>query len=267
MKRYLAITGHNVVFPGRNDDWKESVPAKMKRRDARIWQMACAAVAPVVTASERSPRSVIVGTALGALEETRQFLDGVFTDGLGSPRSFMSSVHNSIAGKIALEFGIRGPNLTICDSHNSFASSVITADLLTEHDFPVLICIIDERIPILDELYPYFSRRCRPYLSPDWEEAAIAFSIDVNGAPGRPIRAFGPLSTQRRDPEFVCRSVLQKELPLFTGTFRFNESTTSFVQPAITAADVVHTGTDHTIIGSYSPTSGAVALVEIGPTT
>ena len=267
MKRFLTLTGHNAVFPDINDEWKTAVPPKMKRRDARIWQMACAAAGPLVSASERSPRSVIVGTALGALEETRQFLEGIFTDGLGSPRNFMSSVHNSIAGKIALECGIRGPNLTICDSHNSFASSIVAADLLDEHDFPVLICIVDERIPILDELYPHFSRRCRPYLSPEWKEAAIAFCIDLPGTPGRPIRAFGPLCTQRRDPEFVCRSILQKEIPLFTGSFRFKECTTSFIQPAIAAAEVVNSGTDHTIIGSYSPTSGAAALVEIGSAT
>ena len=267
MKRYLAITAHNAVLPGGNDEWKASVPAKMKRRDARIWQLAYAAAAPILNEAEHPPRSVIVGTALGALEETRQFLEGVFTDGLGSPRNFISSVHNSIAGKLALEFGIRGPNLTICDSHNSLASSIVTADLLTDRDFPVLLCIVDERIPLLDELYPHFSRRCRPYLNPDWNEAAVAFIIDRSGSPGRPIRAFGPLCTQRRDPESVCRSVIRKELPLFIGTFLFNECTTSFVQPAITAETLLAPGTGHSIIGSYSPTSGAVALVEIGPST
>lgn len=269
MKRFLTITAHSMVLPGENDNWKSAVPAKMKRRDARIWQMAMAAVNPLIgaTGTADRPRSVIVGTALGALEETRQFLDGVFTDGLGSPRNFISSVHNSIAGKIALEYGIGGPNLTICDSHNSLASALVTIDLLDDDDFPILLCCIDERIPLIDELLPHFSRRCTQYLSPEWKEAAVAFIIDLPDTPGRPVRAFGPFCTQRRDPEFVCRSVLQKELPTFTGRFLFNESTTSFVQPAVTAATVLDTIPTHAVIGSYSPTSGAAALVEIGPST
>ena len=132
----------------------------MKRQDARIWQMAYAATAGIVTTEDAChPRSVIVGTALGALDETRLFLDGVFIDGLGSPRNFIAAMYNSIAGKLALEFTICGPSLTICDSHNSFASALVAADLLADNDFPVLLCIVDERLPLLDDLQPHFSRR------------------------------------------------------------------------------------------------------------
>ena len=264
MKRYFSIPAHEAVFPGGNSDWKSAVPASMKRRDARIWQMAYAAAAPVVDkCAGTPPRSTIVGTALGALEETRQFLEGVFTDGLGSPRNFISSVHNSIAGKLALEFKIRGPNLTVCDSHNSFASAIITADLLTERDFPVLVCIVDERIALLDELQPHFSHRCLPYLAENWEEAAVAFMLDTAGAGGNRLRAFGPGCTQRRDPEAVCRAIIERELPGYAGAFVLNETTASFVQPATAAAAHLDTGSGRAIIGSFSPTSGAVALVEV----
>jgi hypothetical protein len=266
MKRFLSLTAYHAVFPDRCDDWKSPVPASMKRRDARIWQLAYAAAVPVVNKfGARPPRSIIVGTALGALEETRQFLEGVFTDGFGSPRNFISSVHNSIAGKLALEFKVRGPNLTLCDGHNSLASAITAADLLTDVDFPALICIIDERITLLDELRPHFSNRCCHYLADNWEEAAVAFMVDDSGETGIPLRAFGPVCTRQRNPETACRTLITQAVPDFSGKFLFGESTTSFVQPAVTAASVLENSGVHTIIGSFSPTSGAVALVEIAP--
>lgn len=241
----------------------------MKRRDARIWRMAYAAAAGVVADDGTcQPRAVIAGTALGALEETRLFLDGVFTDGLGSPRNFIASVHNSIAGKLALEFKIGGPNLTICDSHNSFASALIAADLLNDVDFPVLLCIVDERLPLLDDLQPYFTRRCRSFCIDQWEEAAVAFLItNAPSAGDAAMRAFGPVLTERHDPESICRKLTEANVPGFTGEFHFNGSSTSFVQPAITAVNVLKQGNGPAVIGSFSPTSGAAAIVEIMQTT
>ena len=84
----------------------DEVPASLKRRDPRIWQMAYVATHRAIESSPLKPRSIVVATALGALDETKNFLDGVFSDGLGSPRNFIASVHNSMAGKIAQEFKI-----------------------------------------------------------------------------------------------------------------------------------------------------------------
>ncbi len=265
MKRYLAIRNYSLVSPQTDPSWTDAVPPAMKRRDARIWQMAYAAAHRVIAGCGNSqPKAVIVGTALGALEETRQFLDGVFTDGLGSPRNFIASVHNSMAGKLALGFKIDGPNLTLCDSHNSFASALIAADLLNAGNFPALVCIVDERIPLLDEIQPHLSHRCLPFLVNKWEEAAVAFIVDGNPAGNDcKVRAFGPAPTERRNPESICRELIEKNVPGFTGTFMFNESSTSFIQPAISAATALKQGAGHSVIGSFSPTTGAVAIVEI----
>jgi hypothetical protein len=268
MKRSLFVTSHAVNAPGRNPSWADVVPPAMKRRDARIWKMAYAAARGALNGTrDRQLKSIVVGTALGALEETRLFLDGVFTDGLGSPRSFIASVHNSMAGKLALEFKISGPNLTVCDSHNSFASALVAVDLLTDDDFPALLCIVDERISLLDELRPHLSPRCLPYLAEEWEEAAVAFVIDRRAAGGCcAVRACGPVPTDRRDPESICRELVEKHIPGFRGSFTFNESSTSFVRPAVAAAEAIRQGISHHVIGSFSPTSGAAAIVELRQT-
>lgn len=267
MRPFFALKSCSIVSPANEPTWNTAVPVSMKRRDARIWQMAYVAAKRALSSlqpTERQPVSIIVGTALGALEETRLFLDGVFTDGLGSPRNFIASVYNSIAGKLAAELQIQGPNLTFCDGHNSLASSLVGASLLNPEDFPVLLVIVDERLPLLDQLQPHIAKRCRPYLSVNWEEAAVVFVLD-NATPTDPIRirSFGPTPTGRRDPEIVCREHIATHLPDFSGKLLCKESSTSFIEPAIAAYNVCKQAIGHTIVGSYSPTSGAIGLVEI----
>lgn len=264
MKRYRGITGACFVSPAKQTNWAEAVPPAMKRRDARLWQMAYAAAKKVIDASGVMPQSIIVGTALGALEETRQFLDGVYTDGLGSPRNFIASVHNSMAGKLALEFKISGPNLTVTDSHNSFASAIITADLLADACFPVLLCVADERIALLDELRPHLSKRCLPYMDDRWEEGAAAFILTAApSANETAVRAFGPFPAERRPPEDVCKELLKLAGCDFPGEVAVTVHSTSFVQPAISAVKMLEGDAAHGVIGSFSPTTGAVAVVEL----
>lgn len=267
MRPFLAVKSCSLVSPANELAWDTAVPAVMKRRDARIWQMAYVAAQRALSSlqpTERQPKSIIVGTALGALEETRLFLEGVFTDGLGSPRNFIASVYNSIAGKLAAELQIKGPNLTFCDGHNSLASSLVGASLLNPEDFPVLLVIVDERLPLLDQMQPHLPKRYHPYLVVNWEEAAVAFVLDC-ATPTDPIRirSFGPTPTGRRDQEIVCQELIATHLPDFHGKKICKGSSTSFVAPAISTYTSCKETTGHTIIGSYSPTSGAVGLVEI----
>ena len=267
MNTFLALKKQHLILPGSDPSWASPVTATMKRRDARIWQLAYTAAQPLIDAQTPSPNSLVVGTALGALEETRRFLDGVFTDGLGSPRSFIASVHNSMAGRLALQFKIKGPNLTLCDSHNSLASALITINLLEDEAFPVLLCVVDERIPLLDELTPYLSSRCRPFLTDNWEEGAYAAIIDrAQSHDTCKIRAFGPVPAERRDPETVCRELAERYIPESKDLLTFGESTSSFFQPAVTLYRTIENSTTSAIIGSFSPTSGAAAIVEINQT-
>jgi len=264
MNNYLSVMSVSAVIPSREQTWADSVPSQMKRRDPRIWQLAHTASKRAVETANSRPKSVIAGTALGALDETKNFLDMLFKEGFGSPRNFIASVHNSMAGKIALDLEIPGPNLTVCDGHNSFASALATAALLDYESFPVLLLIIDEHIELLDILKPSFSDRCIPYIKENWEEAAVAFVIDRQNSDSKVgIRSAGPVPVNNKSPVKVCMELAglptQKSDHLI-----FEESCFSFVQPAITAFDLISTGfTGSKTIGSYSPTSKSAAIVEI----
>ncbi len=265
--RFLSLCRHRLLLPDDEPSWNDLLPQGM-RGEARVWRLACAAARAVVEDTDKRPRSVVVGTALGGLDEARLFLDGVYDDGLGSSGNFIASVPHGIAGKLALEFTIGGPGLTVCDSHNSLASALVTAGLLTPDCYPALLCIIDERIPLLDTLRPHLSRRCRDYLSEKWHEGAYAAIVEPATAEcGNRVRAFGPCPANWRDPETVCREMAERHIPGFHGPLRFAESPTSFMQPAITLHDAVERGRGDTVIGSYSPTSEAAAIVELRKTS
>jgi hypothetical protein len=146
-----SIVSIGAVIPSENGSWRDAIPSSFKRRTPRIWQMSLAAADIAIKNSDKKPTAIVCSTALGALEETLKFMNKLADSGLGSPRQFISSVHNSMAGKIALEFDIKGANLTLCDSHTSVASAVITAALLK--DETVLLVFVDEHLELLDAVY------------------------------------------------------------------------------------------------------------------
>jgi hypothetical protein len=267
MKRYLSILSHGSVIPSREPQWADAIPAALKRRDPRIWQLAWLATKRTLENISETPKSIIVGTALGALDETKGFLDGVFGEGFGSPRNFIASVHNSMAGKIALEQKITGPNLTVCDGHNSFASAIATANILDEKDFPVLMIIIDERIELLDKLQPHFSEKCKKFNSENWDDGAVAFLLSDKQISGKPsLRSLGPALIDPADPEKSCAGLIQMINPDFKGKFLFNTCSNSYLQPAICADQLLSSpNPEHVIIGSFSPVSEGAAVVEIYP--
>ncbi len=237
----------------------------MRTRAPRIWCMAYAAVKKVLADSDAPPKSIVTATALGALDETKNYLDGVFKDGFGSPRNFIASVHNSMAGKLALDFKIKGPNLTVCDGQNSFASACVTASLLTEHDYPVLIVAVDERIALLDTIAPSFSDACRKYHNPAWEEAAIAFLCNSSSKGQNPsIHATGPILIHDLSPEQKCSELVQ-QMGSDTGSLPpLTQTSDSFIKPAIATYETLQNNqTGPHCIGSYSPSSLAAAVVKV----
>jgi hypothetical protein len=238
----------------------------MKRRDPRIWQLAFAASKQAIDSAGVSPRSIVCGTALGALDETKNYLDGVFKDGFGSPRSFIASVHNSMAGRMAMEFRIRGPNITVCDGHNSFASALGTAQLLDGSAFPSLVLAVDENLALLRQLQPHLSTQCKEFLREGWQEAAVAFMIDTPSA-SRAAPCFccaGPCLARGETPDNLCRRLTRENGFKESALLPLAESCDSFIKPAVTAYRLLteHAGGE-TVIGSYSPSSDAAAVVSL----
>ena len=167
-----------------------------------------------------------------------------------------------MAGKLAMEFKIAGPNITVCDGQNSFASAITAAGLLNDTDFPVLLVIVDERIELLDKIQSYMPQGCRDYLVENWDEAAVGFLLDKSSDCKCKIRSIGPVPCHSEKPEQVCRKLAETEIT--DSLFLFKESSSSFVQPALTAYDcLLKNAPSRYLLGSFSPTSKGASIVEL----
>lgn len=104
-------------FPAR-----EFLPPALVRRMDRVSQMI--GVAAVLAAADAGVTAksvdgdelaVLVGSALGNISESAQFLERVFTKGpaLANPMLFPNLVMNAPASQISMALGWRGPNLTV----------------------------------------------------------------------------------------------------------------------------------------------------------
>lgn len=268
MKRFHPILSSAHLRPDKEPKWQSNIPAAMKRRAPRIWQMAYTATKRAIeSCGEIQVRSIVAGTALGALDETRRYLDGTFKDGFGSPRNFIASVHNSMAGKLALQWHITGPNLTVCDGQNSLASACVAANLLTEDYFPCMILAVDENIDLLKQVHPHLAPECRTFLSPDWPDAAVVLIID------KPVQQPSPVSISAAAPRLIPKDAapesvlctLAQDTWSETGEILdLHQTSSSYIKSALTVCELLEAGnpTD-TIIGSCSPASGCVAAVRV----
>lgn len=262
--KYLNIIKASIVRPQLEPDWESDIPKMMRSRTPRIWRMVHAAVDKLLKGVDNKPKALIAATALGALDETINYLDGVYKDGFGSPRSFIASVHNSMAGKIAIDFKINGPNITVCDGQNSFASAIQTAALLNESYNPVLLVIVDEKIELLNNILPHLSDNCKAYLDPEWEEAAVAFLLDASSENREPyISATGPQLVRSHSPEEKCAEMvnaINNNIPLLP----LSETSDSFLKPAIKTHEIINNSEKGTYaIGSFSPSAQAAAVVSL----
>jgi hypothetical protein len=227
--------------------------------------MAYAVVTKLLKDIDNKPKSLITATALGALDETKNYLDGVYKDGFGSPRSFIASVHNSMAGKIAIDFNIKGPNLTICDGQNSLASAIQTASLLSEEDYPVLLVAIDEKIELFDAIIPHLSDSCKKYLNTEWEETAIAFLLDSSSENWKPyITATSPSLIYDQSPEEKCIEMVNTFSESNISFLPLAETSDSFLKPAIKTYKIINSQEKGNFaVGSFSPSAQAAAVVFI----
>jgi 3-oxoacyl-(acyl-carrier-protein) synthase len=114
-------------------DYSQFIDVKAIRRMSRIIKMG-------VTCSKNSMNeagldqvdAVIVGTALGCLEDTISFLNKLVInkEDLLNPTAFIHSTHNTISSQIALNLKCMGYNSTYVHRNLSFETALIDALLL-----------------------------------------------------------------------------------------------------------------------------------------
>ena len=81
--KYLNIIKTSIVSPKSEPDWENEIPKRLRARNPRIWRMVYAVVDRLLKDIDNKPKSLITATALGALDETINYLDGVYKDGFG----------------------------------------------------------------------------------------------------------------------------------------------------------------------------------------
>jgi len=82
------------------------------------------------------PDAISVGTAMGCLQDTEQFLSKMIAqdEQMLTPTAFIQSTHNTVSGQIALLCGCHGHNLTYVHRGHSFEHALINTQLyLQQH--------------------------------------------------------------------------------------------------------------------------------------
>jgi hypothetical protein len=146
----------NAVRTGETDkmlviepDYTGEIPPMQLRRMGKAVRIGIAAAKECMKQSgiER-PDAISVGTAMGCLEDTDNFLQKMVSQGeqMLTPTAFIQSTHNTVAGTIAMLTGCNGHNLTYVQRGHSFEHAMINAQLYLD-DHPgekMLVGGIDE---------------------------------------------------------------------------------------------------------------------------
>ncbi len=125
------------------------------RRAGRLTNLACYLAAKAgEDAGRETPGSIFMGTGWGAMTETSRFFEKLFDSGerFSSPIDFVGSVHNAPAGKVALDFGAKGPDITTSGGDYSFEQALMAAELAVIDQNDVIVMGADELHPKLSPL-------------------------------------------------------------------------------------------------------------------
>ncbi len=128
---FVNTSGHKLK--AFDPDYKKYIAPAAARRMGRIIKIGVASAAVCMErAQEKNPDAIIVGTAMGCVEDTEEFLIKMIDnkETLLTPTSFIQSTHNTVAGQIALLLGCNNYNFTYVHRGFSFESALLDAMLL-----------------------------------------------------------------------------------------------------------------------------------------
>jgi 3-oxoacyl-[acyl-carrier-protein] synthase II len=138
-------------------------PALLRRMDhtsrmvVSACRMALTDAALTLDGARAEAAGVVVGTAFGNLSESEDFLRGLFAKGpaLANPLTFPNLVLNAPTGYVAIDLGIRGPNLTVVRGEASGEAALALAyDTIATGQADVLLAGgADELTPVARDVY------------------------------------------------------------------------------------------------------------------
>ena len=104
--------------------------------------------------------SLIIGSSYGELDTTKTFLTTLAVNGIARPFLFQNSLHNATSGFITLNFGIRGPALSVSNRYFTGENALEVASLLLNsgQGLFALVVAVDSLVEDLGagnrEIYP-----------------------------------------------------------------------------------------------------------------
>jgi len=127
----------SVRLSAKEPDYTGMIPPMQLRRMSKAVRISIAAAKICLqNAGIEKPDAISVGTAMGCLQDTEQFLSKMVAqdEQMLTPTAFIQSTHNTVAGQIALLCGCHGHNLTYVHRGHSFEHALINTQLyLQQH--------------------------------------------------------------------------------------------------------------------------------------
>ncbi|MBN2497224.1 MAG: beta-ketoacyl synthase chain length factor [Deltaproteobacteria bacterium] len=184
---------------------------RQARRLARLGTLALA-LGEALAGQTEAIEAVFFGTAWGPQTETWRFLERLFASAerLSSPADFVSSVHSAPAGRLAMRYGARGPQITATCGAVSFEQAVLSAGLLAPEGAALLLGADEHHAELTPLLQP-------PDGAAEPADGGGGLLVSARPLPGSPAlrarclgdaRASGALDTLRTAIARACPAVL-----------------------------------------------------------
>ncbi len=129
----MMVNTNGRKLKAYDPDYKKFISPSAARRMGRIIKIGVAAASVCLErARETNPDAIVIGTAMGCVEDTEEFLIRMIDNNetLLTPTSFIQSTHNTVAGQIALLLGCNNYNFTYVHRGFSFESALLDGMLL-----------------------------------------------------------------------------------------------------------------------------------------
>lgn len=146
------------VLKAVEPNYKEFIPPAMIRRMSRTVKMSSVASHYALKeAGIDNPDAIIVGTGIGCAQDSEKFLKNVLhnNEEFLTPTFFIQSIHNTVAGQIALGLKCHAYNFTYVNPSSSLEFSFLDAKLQIDDGeaSTVLAGSTDEQTDRIMELY------------------------------------------------------------------------------------------------------------------
>jgi 3-oxoacyl-[acyl-carrier-protein] synthase II len=167
MSVYIASATFLCPQPGaaKLDKIGDEADPKTKRLP-RVDRLALAVARTALATSGSDGLALVVGTSMGGLQATVDFLEGLAARGpqFGSPTAFHESVHHAPAGQISILLGITGLSLTASARELSGEAALKAgADLIAAGRAKrVLVVSAEEVVPALEAAFRAFGSSLKP---------------------------------------------------------------------------------------------------------